>query len=153
MNETTTDEIGRFLFSFENRTAIAYRLKFAETNYFSSEVTVNADNLNTATPCDDSYDLFSKAGFNVRVVNVNPFDGADNVIYQQTRGVGDCGFCCDNDQHSYLGMTVDVTSTCQLYGSQWVKYDYFVSKDSQQYAFADSVFVTPGDTTFAVVSY
>jgi 5-hydroxyisourate hydrolase-like protein (transthyretin family) len=153
LDQATTGSDGRFLFEFENRTAVDYRLNFEKTNYFLSEVTVNTEELSTASTYDASYDLYSKAWFEVRVLNVNPFDASDNVIYQQVAGTGNCGFCCDNDQHSYSGVSVDTTKKCSLYGSQWVKYDYFVYKDAQQFAFADSVFVTPGDTTFAVVSY
>jgi 5-hydroxyisourate hydrolase-like protein (transthyretin family) len=153
IDQATTGSDGRFEFSFENRTAIDYRLNFEKANYYGSEVTVNADELNTASTYHDTYELFSQAWFKVRVVNMTPFDAADYVIYQQTSGVGNCGFCCDNDQHTYFGMSVDTTKTCTLFGSQWVKYDYFVYKDSQQFAFSDSIFVNPADTTFATVFY
>lgn len=153
LDQSTTSSDGRFSYTFEQRNAVDYRLRWSKDGYFDNETFIDPEDITTAMAYDQNYALYSKAWFKVQLVNSNPFDQSDYVIYQQTRGAGNCNACCQSTQMTLNGPDVDTTMTCTLYGDQWVKYEYVVYRNNQINSYTDSVYVQPFDTTSVQVLY
>lgn len=149
----TTESDGLFSFAFEQINAGEFRVDFEKPGYFEQQNIINPDAFSPENPHYDDYEMYSEAWFKIDIVNVNPFDAGDYILYKQLRGTGNCSSCCTATQHQLFGENIDTTFTCLLYGDQWVTYDYIVFKDNQANSFSDSVFAVRNDTTSVVLQY
>ena len=79
IGSNSTDALGNYGFSFENRNAIEYRLKFSSDNYFSKITSINPDDLDLvdANVYDES--IYSWSYLKVNISNTFPFNAADQI--------------------------------------------------------------------------
>jgi 5-hydroxyisourate hydrolase-like protein (transthyretin family) len=152
LGNTTTNGSGDFSFEFERANASEYKLEYSKNNYFEKERFLNPGNL---TPGEDyrvNTGLYPKAVFEVHIVNTNPFDEEDNIVFQNMNADFTCE-CCDSESRSFAGMDVDETFSCDLFGNYWLRYFYQVDKDSESELTIDSVYCEPFETTLVEINY
>ena len=155
IGSNSTDALGNYGFSFENRNAIEYRLKFSSDNYFSKITSINPDDLDLvdANVYDES--IYSWSYLKVNISNTFPFNAADQITLNFNNMVVDNpgpGSCLTNII-SLTGSVADTTFECQVYGDQTIDYDYFVTKNNVTNQYDGGVYCPPGDTAVAHINY
>ncbi len=153
IESSTTDANGNYSFEFENRNPVSYKIIVTKNGYFGIEDIFNPDNISTETTNTKNYSLFSQSWFTINIKNTTPFDNTDEILYHNLSGINNCSTCCNGSFSTYTGTNIDTTITCPLYGSQYIVFEYFVTKDQIISGFKDSVYCTPTDTAFYQLNY
>lgn len=151
----TTGSGGSFSFTFENRNASDYKIEVTKDLYFEYTTSINPEALSTSQANAHHARIYPKAWYSINIVNSNPYDAADEILYQNLN-TGDftgCTSCCTNDQVTYIGETVNETLDCNVYGESWLRFQWVVTKATIPVLYQDSVFCTSFDTTAYTLLY
>lgn len=150
----TTDASGNYTLQWDKRTSAEYRLEGNKSGHISYQESINPDVFNNGIEQTRNFGMPSLAWITVRIKNVNPFDNADEVIFQLTGGYQDCGStCCSGMPVSYNGINVDSLSTCQVYGGSSITWQAIVTKNSITNTLSNGAVAVPFDTTVIEVNY
>ena len=152
---TTTHQNGTYSFSFENRNAIEFRIKFSIENFYSEETTINPDDLDLTDINIYDKKLNSRSYMILNINNSFPQNNQDQIVFNfndfifQDPGPGSCF----SNIISLTGSTADTTIECQVYGDQNVNFDYFVTKNNITNQYSGNVLCSTGDTIVKNINY
>lgn len=148
IESATTNSSGNYSFTFENRTASDYKLVVVIDNYFSFEEIKNPESLSTSQSNTWNAGVYPMAWYKVNLVNGNPYDEFDEILYQNMSGTNTCAGCCNSNQEIFVGDAVNETLECVLHGETWLKFQWVVTRAGAPNSVdVDSVFCTAFDTT------
>lgn len=149
---SVTNGNGHFVFQFERRTISEYRIRVTKDGYFEKNILITGDAVQPDVTYNVNIEAIPMAYYKLRIENTNPFDDSDRISYRNTNADLDCS-CCNDQNVTMIGTTVDTTYTCVHEGAQWLKYYYEVEKNSNTNSTIDSVYLLPFDTTANHITY
>ncbi len=148
--QSTSD--GGFLFEFDRKNVVEYKIETSKSDYLSRTILINPDLVKPGEIFFEGIEMISLATVNVRLKNDSPFDVEDEIIFQNVNTNYDCD-CCDNSIIVLGGMSVDTSITCSIYGDTWHRYLYTVTKDGSSETLIDSIFCNALQETSFEINY
>ena len=147
LSSTTTDGSGNYSFESEKPATSDFKLVFEASNYFSVEKIINPDNLSLGNTNTVNYGVEPSGYIQFHLKNNTPFDSADFIQFQ-TLGLNyACATCCTNSLVEKYGILVDTTYTCLRYAKQYLRYNYYKTKNGSTTWVYDSIYCAQGVTT------
>ncbi len=148
-----TDYNGNFGFDIKKEITNGYRIYIRKDNYFSYTVDISPDVLSPDIVYSPTYNLFPEAYIKLHVKNTMPYDSTDFIAYSFTNSNLNYYGCCTNNVFKGYGEDYDYTLKCKLYGEQYAKMNWHVTKNGSDILYKDSVFCNAFDTTFYQIYY
>jgi len=149
----TTDANGNFSFQHTYNYTTAYKLEFNNENYFSDSFEFQSE----VIPNDDIYQndfyLYPKAGIKINVVNQFPFDENDKIKIRIVDWQTQCEACCYTGFYEMIGIDIDETIECNIYGETEYTIEYLTWKNGNQNASHKIVFCPAFETTEVEISF
>lgn len=143
---------GSYSFEFPRDAASEFKIEVEKDNYFFKEVSINPDNVPVGSAYTANIGIAPMAWVRYTIQNVNPISSADEASFQYINANFECQ-CCNNDLHSFEGMSVNESEKCLLEGNFYLKYRYTIDKDTIDLTVIDSVYCTAFDTTYISIEY
>ncbi len=153
LGTTTTNSSGQYSLSFNYRTAIQYKIEMIKDGYYINEVEINPDDLSVEENNTQNLIVYPQSYLNLNITNATPDDLQDEILFSFINTDLSCPNCCVNSAISLQGMDVDTLINCNLYGGQYISYQYLVTKNSNTTQYTDSTFCPVGDTTHININY
>ena len=149
---TVTDGSGNFSMEVTKINVPDYQIEASRDQYFSREITINADDFQPGETYVRNMTLYAQADVTFHLQNTSPLNEFDEITIQNVVTDFDCT-CCNNAEREFGGTDVDTSVTCSLYGESWLKYFVQVDKDTLQYNYLDSVFCPAFENTVVTIEY
>ncbi|MEA3443142.1 MAG: hypothetical protein U9R19_00295 [Bacteroidota bacterium] len=126
---TISDKNGEFSFEFEFSYNIAFKLELSKDLYFSSSSKFEIEELTDDDKYFNNFDLFPQAWIHFHIVDENPFNNHDMVMYRIENFDLQCNGCCPNEFISFEGYTIDETFECLVYGNREYTINFITRKN------------------------
>lgn len=152
IEETTTDAIGNFSFTFPRKRALDYKIVLQKEEYFDNEMILTINDLKPNDAIQQNFSIYAHAWVKVRLKNESSANSYDDFIYKKITGNDDCEACCPNNeiQHFY-GENVDTTFYCMVEGGQ--KFSYYYELSNSAFLGNEEVISIPLDTVSVETIY
>ncbi len=149
----TSDNTGAYHFDFIKRNTVEFRLTASKENFFPYQEALDPSLIKPGITYNKNVNLIPKAWLRTTVINENPVDENDKITVKYLNANFDCD-CCSNVPTDYVGMAIDETTTCKIYGNTWIKYLTTVHRyGTPDITVIDSIFCNSFDTTNVVIGY
>lgn len=147
------DASGSYSFESEKPATSDFKFVFESANYFTVEKIINPDNLSLENTNTLNYTVNSSGYVQFHFKNNTPYDSADFFQFQ-TFGLNyACATCCTNSLIEKYGVLVDTSYSCIRYAKQYLRYNYYVTKNGSTSYVYDSVYCPQGVTTTLEILY
>lgn len=142
---TKTDNKGSYLFEFESKMAITYRLSFSKEGYSPKTILINPSDVSAEYEINPK--MFKPSTLKIRVRNTSPFNEQDQLILRITSSMNDhCNDCCHSNLRHYTGTYVDEYIICNIVGYDTAVLDIMVEKNQNKTNSQVELFCQPNDT-------
>jgi len=149
----TSDDFGRFSFSFDKRNTLEYRLTATKENYFPYVQALDPSLIKPGLTYDKNVNLIPQGWLESEIINEEPLDEFDEVTFKLLNANFNCD-CCTNAESTFIGTNVNETSLCMVYGNKWIKYLTIVNRTgTPAITTVDSIYCSSFDTTKVEIHY
>ena len=128
---TISDADGAFKFEFEFSYYSAFKLVLSKDLYFSISKEFETEVL-TDDKYFDEFNMYTGAYIRFHIVNQNPFDNNDKVLYRIENFNVECDGCCPSEFRSFEGYNIDETFECKVYGNEEYTIEFITIKNDLQ---------------------
>ncbi len=126
---TQSDENGEFEFHVEFAYNLAFKLVFSKENYFGNTTIFEIEALSDNDTYFNEFDMYPEALIHFHLVNQNPFDNTDKVMYRLINFDVDCDGCCPTAFRTFEGYNIDESFDCLVYGNQEYTIEFITIKN------------------------
>ncbi len=147
-----TDVNGKYVLEFPRQNAAEYKLGFDKSGYFNQVHSVNPDNVDPNEAYVVNASLIPEAYFTVHLINQNPFDEEDRILYRNLNAYFSCS-CCNVAWVEALGTSVDTSFTCIIHGDFTVAYTWEVRRNDADSVYNASIFCPAFEETILTIEY
>ena len=145
-----TDEQGKFRFEFENALVSAYRIEITKDQYVRATYEIGAVEVVVNNVYSETFHFYPEGWLQLDIRN----DSFSNLLsFRNTSDNPGCETCCTNQTIAILGIGIDTTMKCMLYGAQTFTLEGFAMFDNIATNFSHEIEAVPFDTTYFLLEY
>lgn len=148
---TTTASDGAYHMEFARENFGGLKLAAHYSQFISREQELNVAGFDVGSTYNQSLSLYPEAFVQVHFQHPSLAASSDKIRFTFLNAQFDC-VCCYEGYQEFAGV-VDTTTTCKLYGDQWLKYRAIFTHAEQDSTVVDSVYCPAFQTTQLLISY
>lgn len=149
---TYTDNSGKYVFNFDSKPVLSYRISFSKEGYLPHQYEFSPTDVSGVYNKD--FSLFNKAYIFFYVKNDMPYNSEDRLSFHiADSNLASCSSCCHTNSYNFYGQSVDETILCYGIGGDSIRLVIVTEKRNNVSSREVSLYVPVNDTLFYDIIY
>jgi len=119
--------------------------QFAKSGFFPTTLTFDKDDFDSKSKYSGRATMLEKAWVSVHLKSEDQSTNKNELAFSLKTGNPSCG-CCSSSTRFLNEFSVDSSWVCAIPANRYLRYEYAITADGGKVYYADSVYITPGDT-------